>query len=271
MNHSVPVLASALDHVIPHELDFSWARVGDYTITNHVVMLFLSAILLVILLPIAARSQALVPKGFRNVIEAVLQFLREDMARPALGAATDRFIPFIWTMFCLILTANLLGMVPLGAIGAPIDHHLKHIQGAATGNISITAGLAICSFFAIHIAGIRAQGLVGYGKTFLGHAPVWLAPLMIPLELVGAIVKPFALAIRLFANMIAGHVVIAVLLGFAVTGIALGGVWLLGITATSVFGAVFINLLELLVAFLQAYIFTFLTTLFIGMAIDTGH
>ncbi len=271
-----PVLASGddpLSHVIPYEFtDFAWAHVGDYTVTNHLMMLIASAVLLLIVMPIAARAKGIVPSGFRNLIEAVLQFLREDMARPVLGQLTDRFIPYIWTMFFLILTANLLGMIPLGAFAAPIDQHLKHIGGTATGNLSITAGLAICSFLIIHISGLKVQGAAGYGKTFLGHAPVWLAPLMIPLEIAGALVKPFALAIRLFANMIAGHVVIAVLLGFVVLGLSqVGPAMGLAISIPSALGVVFINLLELLVAFLQAYIFTFLTTLFIGMAIDTGH
>ena len=267
-----PVLAGGddpLSHVLPHELTFSWAKFGDYTLTNHLFMLVVSALLLLIVMPLAARSRGLVPKGFSNLIEAVLQYLREDMVRPVLGELTDKFIPFIWTMFFLILTSNLLGMIPLGAFAAPIDVHLKHIGGTATGNLSITAGLAICSFILIHVTGLKVQGPANYGKTFLGHAPVWLAPLMVPLEVVAAIVKPFALAIRLFANMIAGHVVIAVLLGFAIYGLSQVGPGLgLTIALPSALGVVFISLLELLVAFLQAYIFTFLSTLFIGMAIE---
>lgn len=267
-----PLLAAGGDpmsHVTPHEFSFSWAKFGHYTLTNHLFMLIVSAVLLLIVMPIAARSKGIVPSGFRNLVESVLQYLREDMTRPVLGQLTDRFIPFIWTMFFLILTSNLLGMIPLGAFGASIDQHLKHIGGTATGNLSITAGLAIGSFILIHVSGLKYQGAAGYGKTFLGHAPVWLAPLMIPLEIVAALVKPFALAIRLFANMIAGHVVIAVLLGFVVMGLSEFGPGLgLTIAVPSALGVVFINLLELLVAFLQAYIFTFLTTLFIGMAIE---
>lgn len=271
-----PILASGgekvdyLAHVKPYH-PFLWARVGDYTITNHVIMLLLSALLLVVLVPIAARAKTIVPSGFRNLLESVLHFLREDMARPALGQHTDKFIPFIWTMFFLILTANLLGLIPLGAFAAPIDSNLRHMEGTATGNISITVGLALCSFVFIHVSGMREQGVRGYWKSFFfGHAPIWLAPLMIPLEILGALVKPFALAIRLFANMIAGHVVIAVILGFAAAGLAMGGV-ALGITAASILGATFIYLLEVLVAVLQAYIFTFLTTLFVGMAIHAEN
>jgi len=200
-----------------------------------------------------------------------LSFLRDDMIRPALGKHTDHYVPFLWTMFFLILTSNLMGMIPISAVGGTIDDHLAHIGGTATGNISITGGLALCAFVFIHLSGMREKGVGHYwGEMFFGHAPAWLAPLMIPLEIASAVVKPFALAIRLFANMIAGHVVIAVLLGFGAAGLAAGGA-ALGITAASVLGAVFINLLEVLVAFLQAYIFTFLTTLFVGMAIESGH
>ena len=256
-----------LSHIMPHEL----VKIGDYTLTNHVFMLFVSAILLLIVMPIAARAQGIVPSGFRNLIEAVLQFLREDMARPALGKATDKLIPFIWTLFFLILTANLLGMIPIGSFAAPIDAHLAHIGGTATGNLSITAALAICAFLFIHISGMREKGVGKYWHDFFfGHAPMYMAPLMIVLEPISALVKPFALAIRLFANMIAGHVVIAVLLGFAAAGIGMGALGV-GITGASIVGAVFINLLEVLVAFLQAYIFTFLTTLFVGMAIESSH
>ena len=277
---NLPILASgggggdlgetALSHITPHGV----TQVGGYTITNHVMMLFVSSIVLLIAMPIAARAKGIVPSGFRNLIEAVLQFLREDMARPVLGHLTDKFIPFIWTMFFLSLTSNLLGMIPLasiwGAFGVPASNPWRHMAGTATGNISITAGLAICALLFIHINGIKEQGLGPYLKTYLGHAPIWLAPLMVPLEIVSALVKPFALAIRLFANMIAGHVVIAVLLIFAAAGLAAGGA-MLGVGAASILGAVFINLLELLVAFLQAYIFTFLTTLFLGMATESDH
>jgi len=263
------VLASAdpLSHVLPHGL----FKVGDYTVTNHVFMLLSSALLLVIVVPIAARASTLVPRGLRNALEAVLQYIREEMARPAIGPATDTYISFIWTMFFLILTANLLGLVPLGSVAAPISAHLRHIQGTATGNFSVTVGLAICAFFLIHISGMREQGTGHYWHNFFfGHAPWWLAPLMMPIEILGALIKAFALAIRLFANMIAGHVVIAVLTGFAAWGLVAGGAYL-GITAASLLGTVFISLLEVLVAVLQAYIFTYLTILFIGMAVQVDH
>jgi F-type H+-transporting ATPase subunit a len=269
-----PVIASGdpLSHVLPHTL----ARFGNYALTNHLLMLILAALLLLIVVPIAARKDALVPKGFRNFLEAIMQFIREEVARPALGSLTDRFVPFLWTLFFLILTANLLGLVPITPLGqaAASDPHL-HIGGTATGNIGVTAGLAICAFVLFHVSGMRQHGAGRYWKNFFfGHMPFGLSILFIPLEIVGALVKPFALAIRLFANMTGGHIVVAVLTGFAVTGIRMGmdgTVGMFGVTLVSVAGAVAISLLEVFVAFLQAYIFTFLTALFLGMAVQTEH
>ncbi len=256
-----------LEHIMPHEL----GRIGGYTFTNHVVMLVASAVLLAILMPIAARAEGIVPRGFRNLVEAVLQYVREDMARPVLGHATDGYIAYIWTVFLLILTANLLGMIPIGAAAQGIDAHLAHLGGTATGNFSITGGLAACSFVLIHLSGMREQGVGRYWHNFFfGHAPFLLSIFLIPIEILGSFIKAFALAIRLFANMIAGHVVITVLLGFAAVGLTAGGAHL-GITAASILGAVFIDLLEVLVAFLQAYIFTFLTIVFVGLAIHVDH
>lgn len=254
-----------LSHVLAHPL------FGSDWLTNHLLMLFVSAVLLVIFLPLAAAKKGPVPSGFRNFLESIMQYIREEVARPVLGHDTDEFMPFLWTTFFLILTANLLGMIPLGMMAAPIDARLQHLGGTATGNIGVTLGFAICAFVMIHVSGMRKQGVVGYWKNFFfGHAPIFLAPLMVPLEIIGALVKPFALCVRLFANMTAGHVILAVLMMFAVQGAALGGMGY-GITVASVLGSVAISLLELFVAFLQAYIFTFLTTLFIGAAVHVEH
>ncbi len=272
MTTASAVLASGdpLSHVLPHKI----AEFSGYTITNHLVMLVASAVLLMIVVPIAARKSGLVPSGLRNLFEAVMQYLREEVARPALGHATDRYMPLLWTWFFLILTANLLGMLPLGAMAglAGQDAHFLHwVGGTATGNLAVTAGLALTAFVAIHVSGMREQGVGHYwGNFFFSHAPVALAPLMVPLEIIGALVKPFALAVRLFANMTAGHLVLAVIGGFAVMGITAGGA-LLGVSVAAILGSVAISLLELFVAFLQAYIFTFLTTLFIAAAIHTEH
>jgi F-type H+-transporting ATPase subunit a len=254
-----------LDHIARHSIDF----LGG--ISNHLFMLLVSAVLLVIVVPVVSRARGVIPRGAYNVLEAILQFLREEVARPSLGRQTDTFIPFIWTFFFLILTANLLGILPLGFLGASIDAHLAHLGGTATGNLSITAALAICAFLVIHVGGMARKGPGHYWKEmFFGHAPIWLAPLMVPLEIIGALVKPFALAIRLFANMIAGHIVLGTIVIFGAVGLARGGAFL-GITVAALLGGVAIMLLEVFVAFLQAYIFTYLTTLFIGMAVHTEH
>lgn len=265
----LPSFLAAGDDPLSHVLPYTLFEVGEYSFTNHVAMLLLAAGLLTLTIPIAARAQGIVPSGFRNFIEALCQYIREDMARPAMGKHTDRFMPFIWTLFFLILTANLLGMIPLGSFLGMAHPALSHMQGTATGNLSITAALALIAFFVIHIGGMRAKG-GRYFSFLLGHAPVALAPLMVPLEIIGALVKPFALAVRLFANMVAGHVVLAVIMGFGAYGLAKGGA-ALGITGASILGAIFISLLELLVACLQAYIFTYLTILFIGMAVEEDH
>ncbi len=263
------VLASddPIDHVVPHGL----FRIGEISVTNTFFMLMLSALLMLVLFPLAAKGKGLVPTGARNFVESILQFIREGVARPVLHEATDRFIPFLWTAFFLILFANILGMLPITPLASLLTGSPSHLGGTATGDFSITIGLAACAFFAIHIGGIKEQGFVHYCKNFAPHVPWPLLLLLVPLEIVGAIIKPFALCIRLFANMIAGHIVLAILLGFSkLLADGVGGVSL-GATIGSIAGATFISLLELFVAFLQAYIFTFLTTLFLGMAVHPEH
>ncbi len=214
-----------------------------------------------------ARQRTMVPTGLRNFLEAILLFVREDVARPVLGKDTDRFIHYLWTVFFFILFCNLLGMLPFDSViyFITVGNVQTHVNGAATGNIWVTATLAIISFFMIQVNGIREQGLGNYIKNFIPHVPLALVPLMYVLEIVGALVKPFALAVRLFANISAGHAVIGALLGliFMSKNYFVGGVTVAGCAAFSI--------LELFVAFLQAYIFTFLTTLFIGSAMHPDH
>lgn len=265
---SIPVLGAAdpESHVLPHRL----FELGGHPVTNHMLMLAAAGLLLLVVMPIAAAARGVVPTGLRNLVESVLQFLREDVARPILGHNTDKYIPVIWTLFFLILTANLLGMIPVGAALGQVDARLEHVGGTATGNISIAGGLALCSFLFIHLAGIREQGFIHYCQNFVPHVHPILLILFIPLEIVAAIIKPFALAVRLFANMVAGHIVLAVILGFGITGIHMAGAGY-GITAVSVAGGVAISLLELFVAFLQAFIFTLLSSVFIGQIREAHH
>jgi F-type H+-transporting ATPase subunit a len=191
------------------------------------------------------------------------------VARPALGPYTDKFIPYIWTVFFFVLTSNLLGLIPLVKLLKPVTW--LYIGGTSTGNIYVTATLAICTLLMIVGNGLREHGL-GYVKHFfMGPFPVNI--LIALLEVVGLFAKTLALTVRLFANMVAGHVLLVVLLSFiAMAAAGLGSIVTLTlITPLVVVSSVAINLLELFVAFLQAFIFTFLTTLFIGQAVNIHH
>ncbi|HYG25871.1 MAG TPA: F0F1 ATP synthase subunit A [Caulobacteraceae bacterium] len=246
---------------------------------NHIAMLILAGVLLMLLLPMSVRKRrgtdavgSLVPAGPANMIEAICQYLREEIARPNLHEHTDRFIKFIWTVFFFILTINLLGLLPIAAV-APLFG--SHIGGTATGNVWVTGALAVITLVMMVVNGIRFGG-----KHYFAHfcpGPIWLAPLLVPVEIIGLVARVFALTVRLFANMVAGHVLLAVLLGFILAvGSASGAGAGFAVAVPSVLGSVAITLLEVFVAFLQAFIFTFLTTLFIGQSVvfhhgDHGH
>lgn len=225
----------------------------DLSITKHVVFLWIAATLLVILMTIAARQNKRhrVPKGWGNVVEVFIAFIRDEIVLPNMGPGGLRYMPYVLTTFFFILLMNLLGLVPYGS--------------SATGNISVTAGLAAIAFVMIQVAAIRAQGLGHYLAHLTGGVPVFLWPIMIPIEILGLFTKPFALCVRLFANMTGGHLVIISLFGL----IFLFKSWPIGVT-TAAF-VVAINFLELFVAFLQAYVFTMLTCIFMGFGIQAGQ
>jgi F-type H+-transporting ATPase subunit a len=190
-----------------------------------------------------------------------------------LGDETDRFMPYLWTLFFFILFNNLLGLLPLDVItgrGLGLNHG-HGIFGTATANLAVTAILAVVSFVVWNISGIRANGIGPWAHHFLGGAPWYMAVVMVPVEILGMLVKPFALSIRLMANMTAGHVLVAVLIGLSATVYAMGNTGGFLINAVIVLGTTAIMVLELFVAFLQAYIFTFLTTLFIGQMVVHEH
>lgn len=225
----------------------------DLSITRHVVMMWVAAVLLILGLTITTRRRGLVPTGLANLFESVVLFIRDEIAVPNIGSRqAGRFLPFLLTVFFFILTCNLLGLVPYGA--------------TATANINVTAALALCSFFVIQLGGILQNGLFGYFRGLIPHGlPAWLLPIMIPIEIVGLFTKPFALCIRLFANMTAGHVVILALMGLI---FILGSVLVAPISVVFALG---VNLLEIFVALIQAYIFTLLSAVFIGMAVHQEH
>jgi F0F1-type ATP synthase membrane subunit a len=366
--------ADPIEHVLPHHL--FW--LGPVSVTNQMLMAVVAAILMLLIFPtLFKKAQSDAPTGVKNFFESVLEFLRVEVFRPALKEHTDRFLPYLWTLFFYILFCNLLGQLPIAEFVTLITRHESHLGGTATGAISTTFALAICTFFFIHVNGIvqvarslmdgtygqhghheehssdgaqghdaahdlehaRGEALpadvpanftavanptkhygddehaehhhgtpddghlhgdgghakgIGFGPAALMAVPLYLwnfAPhpfkpgpgdnpvmwipdvlmwgMLLILEMVGAVIKPFALMIRLFANMIAGHIVLASLVGLIVVipnVLAQIGV---GIPVTVL--SLLIRFLELFVAFLQAYIFTFLATLFIASAVAPEH
>ncbi len=284
MNTGVTLLASGspLDHVVQHPIKQVPVDLGPLTpngaltvLSDHIVMIMLGGVLLVLLLPPLVRKRrgdgpidSLIPAGFANCIEAVCQYLRKEVAEPVLQHHTDRFIKYIWSVFFFILTLNLLGLLPLGVI-TPMTIG-EHIGGTATGNIWVTGALAFLTLVMMVANGLRLGG-----KEYLAHfcpGPLWLAPLLVMVEIIGLFAKIFALAVRLFANMIAGHILLAVLLSFILdAGKSMGAGGGILVAIPVVLGSVAINLLEIFVAFLQAFIFTFLTALFLGMSVVFHH
>jgi F-type H+-transporting ATPase subunit a len=235
----------------------------DISITKLVLMIWLAcAINIVVFVTLARKSAGLVPAGrFQNLFESLVIFVKKDMVEEIMGHHLGaKYTPYFLTIFFFILVMNLLGLVPF--------------LHTATGNIAVTASLAVLTFLLMQIAGIREQGLGHYLKSIVPPGiPLWLYPIMIPVEVLGQFTKPFALTIRLFANMTAGHVVILSLFGIIFTFKALlGPILTLGIVAPVMVGFVlFVDALELLVAFLQAYIFTFLSILFVNACAHPEH
>ena len=227
----------------------------DLSITKQTVMMWLSAVLLILLvLAFSHRSrEQLVPRGTAaNIIESLVLFVRDELAVKNIGKEeAARYTPYLLTVFFFILSMNLLGLLPWMA--------------TATGNLAVTCGLALCTFFLTQVASIRSAGLGGYLAHLTGGVHWLLWPIMIPVEVLGLFTKPFALTVRLFANMLAGHVVLFFLMSLV---FLLKAVFLAPVGVAFAFA---IYLLELFVAFLQAYVFTMLSALFIGMGVAMGH
>ncbi|MFQ5675575.1 MAG: F0F1 ATP synthase subunit A, partial [bacterium] len=208
--------------------------------------------LLITTLSLLFRKPKLVPRGLANFFEFIIVYLQEDVMQPYLGSHSRKYASYLLTAFFFILLTNLLGLVPGAA--------------TATGDISVTAALALLTFCMVQIAGVRSHGLWGYLKGLIPPGlPLFILPIMIPVEVVSLFTKHFALAIRLFANMIAGHVVIFALLLIIFTFKS----WLVG--GLTLGGILFVSLLEILIALIQAYIFTILSAVFIGMAVHQEH
>jgi F-type H+-transporting ATPase subunit a len=278
--HAAAEAESPLEHVVQHPLIERPASLGALTpngkitlFSDQIAMILLAGVLLIALVPMLVRRRrgtdsvsSLVPTGAANALEAICDYLRKEVAEPALGPHTDRFIKYIWSVFFFVLTVNLLGLLPIPVVSQLFG---THIGGTATGNIWMTATLAIVTMVMMVVNGLRLGG-----KAYLAHfcqGPILMAPLLVPVEIIGLIAKVFALAVRLFANMLAGHILLAVLLSFIMAAGAKSAGLGYGIGLIVVAGSVAINMLELFVAFLQAFIFTFLTTLFIGMSVVLHH
>ena len=235
----------------------------DLSPTKHVVMLLLAATLCLLTLLIAARAHKRQhatgghSKGFANGIEALVLYIRQEVVLPNVGHHGAKYAPFILTLFFFILFANLLGLIPYGS--------------TATGNIAVTGMLAIITFVFVEAAGMRTLGK-GYIKTIVywpSDQPfamkALLTPIMTPIELFGKFTKPFALAIRLFANMTAGHIVVLALIGLIFT---FGKYYVAPLPLAMAFA---IMVLEVFIAFLQAYVFALLASVFIGLIREGAH
>lgn len=219
----------------------------DLSITKYVVFMWLAAFLMLAIFIPMARERGRVYSGAYNLFEALIVYIRDEIVYQNIGREDGRpYVPFIATLFFFILFMNLLGLVPYGA--------------TATGNLAVTGVLALFAMIVIQASGFAANGPVKYAKSLVPEGlPIFLAPIMIPIEFIGHFAKPFALMIRLFANMTAGHVVILSLLGL----IFVLKSWF--VVPISIGFTLFIYLLEILIAFIQAYIFAVLTSVFIQL------
>jgi len=246
---------------------FAPLHIGGITVdlspTKHLAYMLLAALIVGLTFTLSARavaraqSQGRSPKGFAGTMEAMALFIRQEVVVPNVGHHGEGFAPYLLTLFFFILTMNLLGLLPWGA--------------TATGNIAVTAALAIMAFLTIEVAGMRTLGFKGYMGTifFLPHGlpggvggtflKLLLLVVMTPIELIGKLAKPFALAVRLFANMTSGHVLVLALIGLTF----LFQSYAVGLSASLL--ATGVMVLELFVAFLQAFVFTLLTSVFIGL------
>jgi F-type H+-transporting ATPase subunit a len=228
----------------------------DISITKTVAGMMLAALIILILFirmgKIYSGKKLIVPKKMNGVLEPMILFIRDEIAIPNIGHHKyERFMPYLLTVFFFILTNNLIGLIPFFPFGANV-----------TGNIAVTMFLALVTFLITQFSGT---------KTYWKHVfatpgvPIWLSPIMIPVEIIGLFSKPFALMIRLFANITAGHIVVISLVSLI---FIFKQIWIASVSIPMV---LFIDVLEILVAFLQAYVFTLLSALFIGLSAKEHH
>jgi len=256
----------AAGDVVSHLLDYELPWFGRWFTAHHALLLIVAG-LTILIFARAARKIATQPKrtGLTALLEVGLVFVRDDIVYPWLGETRGRrYLPFFWTLFFFILFSNLLGLLP-----SPLNPWHR----TATGNLMVTGALALIAFFTIQVSGMIQHGWGKYWLHLVPHGvPLFLWPIVWLIEFIGLFTKPFALTVRLFANMTAGHAILAVLFGF---------LWVGGNYANAAIGAsasvaslafmLFIMLFETLVALIQAYIFTVLTAIFTSLAVAEEH
>ena len=281
------VANTALDHPLIH---LPIVAGIDFSVTKHVFMLWVVAALVFFVVTTTIRQylkqDRLVPSGFMNALESMVEYLRDSVVQPSVGDKwTHTWMPLILTLFVFILTANTIGMIPIFEVLSLLNHwvlhaseesfffNLLHGGSTVTANFNVTAALATVTFGAIIVAGSKAHGFVQHWKNLAPPGPVALSIMLIPIEILGMFVRPFALTMRLAANMTGGHIALLTFLSFVfifndMAGPAVG----IGIGVLfSVPLAVGISALELIVILVQAYVFTLLSAVFIGMAIHSHH
>lgn len=264
----------------------------DFSVTKHVFMLWFVATIVFILVTTVVRRYLKqtnpVPSGFANALEAVVVFVRDDIAQPNVGKKwLSTWTPLILTFFFFILGMNAIGLIPIFDVMALLDHfvlhtapgsfikQLEHGGTTATANVNVTAALATVTFGAIIIAGSKAHGALQHWKNIVPHGLAWpIYILLIPIEVMGLFVRPFALTMRLAANMLGGHIAILAILSFIFLFAQMFASTMAGVgvgLTVSLPLAVGISALEIIVVMVQAYVFTLLTAVFIGMAIHVHH
>ena len=264
----------------------------DFSVTKHVLMLWLVAAVVFAVVTFVVRrylkQDRLIPAGFMNGLEYVVEFVRDSIFQPNVGRKwVLTWTPLILTFFIFILCANAIGLIPIFEVLGLLDRWVLHTDEhsfikqvmhggtTATANFNVTAALATVTFGAIIVAGSLAHGFVKHWKNLVPHGMAWpIYIILIPIEIMGMFVRPFALTMRLAANMTGGHIAILAILSFVFLFAELFGRAIAGIgvgLVVSVPLAVAISALEILVVLIQAYVFTLLTAVFIGMAIHVHH
>jgi F-type H+-transporting ATPase subunit a len=278
---------SSIDHPLIHLPTIAGI---DFSVTKHVLMLWIVAGLIFVVVTLVVRrylsQDRLIPSGFMNALEAGVDFIKESIVRPNVGDKwVNTYTPLLLTLFLFILAANAIGLIPIFDVLALLNHtvihaseesfftRLTHGGVTATGNFNVTAALATITFFTIIIAGARAHGFVKHWKNMVPHGlPLPVTLFLIPIEIMGMFVRPFALTMRLAANMTGGHIAILAILSFVfIFNVQFGQAAGMGIGLFSLVLAALISALEIIVVLVQAYVFTLLSAVFIGMAIHAHH